>query len=84
MTNIYVGNLAFSATDEDLRTAMQDELRRLAQAVILVGDGKLETLLTAPYSYIDGPLFDLYGVQRPAGHRGLVVADGTANLSPGL
>src|SRR3954470_18509083 len=31
------------------------------------GDGKLETLLTAPYSILSGPLYDLYGVAKPAG-----------------
>jgi hypothetical protein len=30
------------------------------------GDGKLETLLTAPYSVISGPLYDLYGLPKPA------------------
>jgi hypothetical protein len=54
--------------DEELRAAMADEARRFAQVVILQGDGKLETLLTAPYSYIDGPLFGLYGVAEPGGH----------------
>jgi hypothetical protein len=37
-----------------------------------VGDGRLETLLTAPYSILDGGLFDLYGVARPAGTTGPV------------
>jgi hypothetical protein len=58
----------FPQFDETLRTAMADETRRFAQVVILQGDGKLETLLSAPYSYIDGPLFELYGVQEPPGH----------------
>lgn len=52
--------------DEALRDAMIAETRRFASLVVLEGDGKLRTLLTAPYSYLDGPLYELYGVTPPA------------------
>ena len=48
--------------------AMQKETADFAEYVIRRGDGRLETLLTASFSIIDGPLFDLYGVERPADH----------------
>jgi hypothetical protein len=35
--------------------------------VIRVGDGLMSTLFTASFSFLDGPLFALYGVQQPAG-----------------
>lgn len=54
-------NLSMSA-------AMKSEMERFAQAVVLQGDGKLETLLSADFTYIDDPLFDLYGVAKPEGH----------------
>lgn len=54
--------------DAALVEAMQAESRRFSQIVVLQGDGKLETLLTADYSYIEGPLFDLYDIERPEGH----------------
>ncbi len=51
-----------------MSAAMKSEMERFAQAVVLQGDGKLETLLSADFSYIDDPLFDLYGVAKPEGH----------------
>ncbi|MEM6996529.1 MAG: DUF1592 domain-containing protein, partial [Myxococcota bacterium] len=51
-----------------MQSAMHAEMERFAQAVVLQGDGKLETLLSADFSYIEDPLFDLYGVAKPAGH----------------
>ena len=70
--------------NDELRTAMADEVRRFTQVVVLQGDGKLETLMTAPYSYIDGPLFDLYGVEEPAGHNAGQRVDLDASERAGL
>ncbi|MEM7153377.1 MAG: DUF1592 domain-containing protein [Myxococcota bacterium] len=47
----------------ELRDAMRHETRRFSSSVVLSGDGRLETLLTAPYSYLEGPLYELYGVE---------------------
>jgi hypothetical protein len=58
----------YPAFDEELRAAMLVETRHFVSEVVLGGDGRLATLLTAPYSYLEGPLFDLYGVTAPAGH----------------
>ncbi|HEX4406422.1 MAG TPA: DUF1592 domain-containing protein [Polyangia bacterium] len=55
-----------------LRDAMQAETVAFVNDVMTNGDGRLETLLTAPYSILDGGLFDLYGVARPAGTTGPV------------
>ncbi|MBL4683544.1 MAG: DUF1592 domain-containing protein [Nannocystaceae bacterium] len=51
-----------------MRAAMENEMKHFAQAVVLQGDGKLETLLSADFSYIEDPLFELYGVDKPSGH----------------
>ncbi len=58
-----------------LRDAMQAETVAFVDDVLTNGDGRLETLLTAPYSILDGGLFDLYGVARPAGTTGPVRVD---------
>jgi hypothetical protein len=58
-----------------LRDAMQAETLAFVDSVVRNGDGRLETLLTAPYSILDGPLFALYGVTRPAGSTGPVRVD---------
>lgn len=52
--------------DGALATAMLDETRRFAEAVVLHGDGRLATLLTADWSYAEPQLAALYGV-TPAG-----------------
>jgi hypothetical protein len=52
----------------EMRVAMATETARFADHVVRVDDGRLETLLTASYSFLDGPLFALYGVAPPADH----------------
>ncbi|MEM9453076.1 MAG: DUF1592 domain-containing protein [Myxococcota bacterium] len=56
----------FPGYDQALKQAMEDETANFANWVILEGDGRLETLLSAPMSVIDGPLFELYGMEPPA------------------
>jgi len=45
-----------------VRSAMKVELDEFVDQVTRNGDGKLETLLTAGYSYLNGPLYGFYGV----------------------
>lgn len=66
---------AFPQFTPAMRDAMQAETVAFVDSVLRSGDGRLETLLTAPYSILDGPLFDLYGVARPAGTTGPVRVD---------
>jgi hypothetical protein len=66
---------AFPQFTPAMRDAMQAETVAFVDDVLRKGDGRLETLLTAPYSILDGPLFDLYGVARPAGTTGPVRVD---------
>jgi hypothetical protein len=51
----------------DLRSAMSDEVVAFVDGVVRQGDGTLDTLLTGDFSYLEGPLYDLYGVASPAG-----------------
>ena len=53
-------------TDE-VREAMIHELDEFVDRVVRQGDGKLETLLTANYSFLSEPLFDVYGVEGADG-----------------
>jgi hypothetical protein len=58
---------AYPTYTPELRDAMAAEAGRFADYVIRSGDGKLETLLTAPFTLIAaGPLATLYGVTVPA------------------
>jgi len=47
--------------DDELRASMVQERRRFVDYVIWQGDAKLETLLTASFSFLNAPLAKLYG-----------------------
>jgi hypothetical protein len=57
----------FPDWSDSLRDNMFEERRRFVSNVLWEDDGRLETLLTANYSFLNAPLAKLYGVQAPAG-----------------
>lgn len=68
-----LSNVARSQTDYPeftpaLHAAMGKETIRLVQWVLWESDGTLETLLTAPVTFVDSNLAALYGVPAPAGN----------------
>jgi hypothetical protein len=63
--------------DDQLRQSLHDESIATAQHGILAGDGLLETLLTAPYTFMDQSLARHYGVGSVAGPELRMVAYGT-------
>ncbi len=62
----------YPAFDDALRTAMLQETERFVAHTVLDGDARLMTLMTSSQSFLDGPLFELYGVAPPANHDPLV------------
>jgi hypothetical protein len=50
----------------ELRAAMADEFLTFSDDVLRRGDGHLETLLTASFTFARGSLFGLYGLPVPA------------------
>ena len=56
---------AFPDWEPALLDAMLTESRTFFREVLLSGDARLETLLTAPYSYVDASLAEHYGVEGP-------------------
>jgi len=56
----------FPSYDDALASAMLAETGRFSDQVIRAGDGLLTTLLTADFTYPEGPLFELYGLTEPA------------------
>jgi hypothetical protein len=50
-----------------LQASMLEERRRFVDYVLWQDDAKLETLLSAPYSFLNAPLADLYGISSGAG-----------------
>ena len=73
------GSTSLEAIEKDARcsrsatrrwpTAMRAETAAFTDHVVRRGDGLLSTLLTASFSFPQGPLFQLYGVTQPAGFR---------------
>jgi len=59
---------AYPDFSAELRNSMLLETARFTDYVIRSGDGLLDTLFTASYSFLDEPLAQLYGVTLPAGH----------------
>jgi hypothetical protein len=53
--------------DDALRAAMIEETRRFVDHVLWEDDARLSTLLTAPYSFVNGELAELYGVSGATG-----------------
>ncbi len=51
----------------ELASAMLEETARFTQHVVLEADGLLETLLTSNLAFPQGPLFQVYGLEQPAG-----------------
>ncbi len=62
--------MVYAAWNPELRSAMKVELDEFVDQVTRNGDGKLETLLTAGFSYLNGPLYGFYGVTGPGRCRG--------------
>lgn len=57
----------FPDWSDALRDAMLEERRRFVTHVLWEDDGRLETLLTANYSFLNAPLAKLYGATPAAG-----------------
>ena len=53
-----------------IKSALAEESRRFVEHVLNEGDGKLETLLSAPFSVLSDPLYGFYGVPRATGAPG--------------
>jgi hypothetical protein len=51
----------------ELRAALHEEAQSLIERVVWKGDGKLGTLLTAPYTFVNGPLAAYYGFKDASG-----------------
>jgi hypothetical protein len=59
-------NATYPTFNDGLRDAMMEETRRFLDDVLMHGDAKLSTLLTAPYSFVNSDLAKLYGVKGPS------------------
>ena len=72
---------AYAAFTPDVRNAMRDELIEFADHVTRAADGKLETLLTANFTFLRGPLYGVYGM--PAATGAAAMTPRRVDLPPG-
>jgi hypothetical protein len=54
--------MLFPAWSPALKAALGEESRRFVEHVFTEGDRKVDTLLSAPFSFLSGPLYQHYGV----------------------
>jgi len=52
---------------DGLKAAMLAETRAFVSEILFAGDGKLQSLLGASFSLVNGPLAELYGAKSPGG-----------------
>jgi hypothetical protein len=57
----------FPEYTDALRAAMREETLRFSTWALFDGDGRFETLLTSPRTFVNAPLAKLYGAAAPAG-----------------
>jgi hypothetical protein len=62
--------MLFPMWNDALKVAMAEQTHRFVEGVIADGDGKLETLLAGSFSYFTGPLYEIYGLPKPASATG--------------
>ena len=55
----------FPEWSADVAAKMRQETAAFVQSVVYDGDGMLSTLLTAPYTFVDSTLAQLYGLPPP-------------------
>jgi Protein of unknown function (DUF1592)/Protein of unknown function (DUF1588)/Protein of unknown function (DUF1595)/Protein of unknown function (DUF1587)/Protein of unknown function (DUF1585) len=61
--------------NEAMIAAMKREVSTFVEQVVFEGDGRFQTLLSAPYGYPDAALASLYGVSAAAGGKVALPAD---------
>jgi hypothetical protein len=56
----------FPLWNATLQGLMGEQIHRFVEGVVF-GDGKVETLLAGNFSFLNGALYDIYGMPKPAG-----------------
>jgi hypothetical protein len=56
----------FPMWNEAVQNALNEQMQRFVTDV-MQGDGRLETLFTGTSTFMTGPLYDIYGLPKPAG-----------------
>jgi hypothetical protein len=51
--------------DDALRVSMEEETLRFVENVVFDGDGTVQTFFTGAFSFVDGPLAAIYGLEPP-------------------
>jgi hypothetical protein len=62
--------MLFPLWNADVKAALDEQTRRFVDHAIREGDGRLETLLKGNFAFMNAPLYELYGLPKPAGATG--------------
>lgn len=57
----------FPEFDPEIRPLLRAQAEKLIDYVVWDGGGDIDTLLTAPYTFLNGPLSEYYGIEGPSG-----------------
>jgi hypothetical protein len=57
----------FPMWNDGVKSALDEQTSRFVDYAVRQGDGKLETLLKGSFTFMNAPLYDLYGLPKPAG-----------------
>jgi hypothetical protein len=67
LTDIERDRTLFPKFSSELGAAMREETQRFLEHEIFEGEGTWPSVLTAPYTFVNGPLADLYGIPGVTG-----------------
>jgi len=67
LTDLEKDKTIYPDWQDDLPALMETEVNQLVDAIIWDGDGKVSTLLTAPFTFVNGRLASFYGIAGPTG-----------------
>ena len=74
----------FPLFDRALARQMRDETATFVDNVVRTGDGSLETLLLGGFSYLEGDLYEIYGVEPPASGESWARVELDPDVRPGV
>jgi hypothetical protein len=83
LSNIKKDAVLYPEFSAEVQESMGEETRRFFSSVILEEQGNVQTVLTAPYTYVDGALAQYYGYGTATG-ADFVRAERPANWGVGL
>ena len=84
LENLKKDSASFPDFSTEVQASLAEEARQFLDGVLLAGRGKPADLFTAPYTFIDGPLWAYYRIGAPVVGRSFVRTERPAGWGLGL